>query len=96
MAVDTVARALALASSSNSGDAAQIEESINTLQQNVSELENDVNTANRNIESLRTEIKQSTSTAIAGQGITNIVQLSQADYEALAEKDGSTLYIIMG
>lgn len=33
---------------------------------------------------------------IAGQGITNIVQLTQAQYEALAEKDGQTLYLIMG
>ncbi len=33
---------------------------------------------------------------IAGQGITNIVQLTQAEYEALSEKDGQTLYLIMG
>ena len=33
---------------------------------------------------------------IAGQGITNIVQLTQAQYDALTEKDSQTLYLILG
>jgi tetrahydromethanopterin S-methyltransferase subunit B len=118
MAVDTVARALALASSSNSGDTAQIEESINTLQQNVSDMEasmtNNTNNLQSNINSLEREINtlegdmdkevaalrqyvdNKTVTAVNGSGVTNIVQLTQAQYDALTEKDGQTLYLILG
>lgn len=40
--------------------------------------------------------KIASANVIAGQGITNIVQLTQAQYDALAEKDSQTLYLIMG
>lgn len=111
MAIDTVARALALASSSNSGDTAQIEESINTLQQNVSNMEtsvaNDINNLAKDINTLESDMDQEvkalkqyvdnkTVTAVNGTGVTNIVQLTQAQYDALAEKDGQTLYLILG
>lgn len=111
MAVDTVARALALASSSNGGDTAQIEESINTLQQNVSNmetsvandinnLEKDINTLENNMDqevaALRRYVDDKTITAVNGAGVTNIVQLTQAQYDALTEKDSQTLYLILG
>jgi formyltetrahydrofolate synthetase len=111
MAIDTVARALALASSSNSGDTAQIEESINTLQQNVSNMEtsvaNDINNLAKDINTLESDMDQEvkalkqyvdnkTVAAVNGTGVTNIVQLTQAQYDALTEKDGQTLYLILG
>jgi uncharacterized protein YlxW (UPF0749 family) len=107
MAVDTVARALALASSSNGGDTAQIEESINTLQQNVSDnannldsLEREISTLENNMDqevaALRQYVDNKTVAVVNGAGVTNIVQLTQAQYDALTEKDSQTLYLILG
>lgn len=107
MAVDTVARALALASSSNGGDTAQIEESINTLQQNVSDnannldsLEREISTLENNMDQEVTALKQyvdnKTVSVVNGAGVANIVQLTQAQYDALTEKDSQTLYLILG
>lgn len=42
---------------------------------------------------LKTELPTNT---ISSTTVTNIVQLSQADYDALSSKDSSTLYIIVG
>lgn len=42
------------------------------------------------------KLANTTINAVAGEGITNIVQLTQAEYDALAEKDSQTLYLIMG
>ncbi len=33
---------------------------------------------------------------VLSEGVTNIVQLTQAQYDALEEKDSQTLYLILG
>lgn len=33
---------------------------------------------------------------VASEGVTNIVQLTQTEYDALTEKDSKTLYLIIG
>lgn len=45
---------------------------------------------------LKQYVDDKTAVSIAGQGITNIVQLTQAQYDALTEKDNATLYLILG
>jgi hypothetical protein len=33
---------------------------------------------------------------VASEGVTNIVQLTQSEYDALEQKDSKTLYLILG
>ena len=47
-------------------------------------------------EELKEYVDNKTVTAIAGDGVTNIVQLTQAQYDALTEKDSRALYLILG
>jgi hypothetical protein len=47
-------------------------------------------------EELKQYVDEKTTAAIAGDGVTNIVQLTQAQYDALSVKDNKTLYIILG
>lgn len=47
-------------------------------------------------EDLKQYVDEKTTAAIAGDGVTNIVQLTQAQYDALSVKDNKTLYVILG
>ncbi len=111
MAVDNLARALSLAASSGGGDTTKLEESINTLKEDVStletNLENNTNNLQTNIDtlennvdtevsSLRQYVDEKVTAAVMGDGITNIVQLTKAQYDDLEEKDSKTLYLILG
>lgn len=47
-------------------------------------------------EDLKQYVDEKTTAVIAGDGVTNIVQLTQAQYDALSVKDNKTLYVILG
>ena len=44
-------------------------------------------------EALKNNVPQN---VVLSEGVTNIVQLTQAQYDALEEKDSQTLYLILG
>ena len=79
---------------------ASITNNTNNLQSNINGLERDINTLendmDREVAALRQYVDNKTVTAVNGAGVTNIVQLTQAQYDALTEKDSQTLYLILG
>lgn len=110
MAVDNLARALSLAASSG-GDTSKLEESINTLKEDITtletNLENNTNNLQTNINTLENNVDEEVSdlrqyvdekitSAVMGDGVSNIVQLTKAQYDDLEEKDSKTLYLILG
>lgn len=65
----------------------------------LSDLNADIGTLNTQVSGLNTQVSENTTklaSCVTSSTVTNITQITQAEYDTLANKDSTTLYIIIG